>query len=897
MLHRMHGLSRSCVSKSALSHLSLLASLLAAALFLAGCGNVSGNADPPPMITDLSPTSVQAGSPGFLLEVFGVNFTTSSVVFLNGTALPTQFICSKEVTATVSASAITSTGLLPVKVGNSTTTGTSNQVYLYVSSQNPVPTITSLAPPNTLAGGAAFTLTVNGTNFISSSVVNWNGSPRVTTYVSASVVTAAITAADIATGGTSNVTVVNPAPGGGTSNAVVFTIDNPVPTITSLNPPSATATGPAFTLTVNGTNFDPASVVNWNGSPRATTFVSGTQLTAAITAADIATVGTSNVTVFNPAPAGGTSNVFQFTVNSDVPTLTFITPMSAPTNTPGVTITLTGTGFLPSSVAYAATGTIALATTYVGPSQLTAQIPAANLALFTTTPVVNIEVINPAPGGASNALPFDTRTFADLTSVRGDYILQFSGYDSKGPVVRTGLLESDGNGHITGGVMDTASQSGGVAANQPITAGSYTMNLDGTGQLVVNGVTYQMMLNQFNTDITDPDFAEQLDIIEFDDTTGTGTRGSGTLTNCATAFPTTTPGLAGDYAFGGQGTNTKAQRSGLAGRVTVTANATFTNGLIDLALPGGTPSNISVGITGSFTDPDGTLATFGRYTITMTTVGAGTLNLIGYYNPLDGKTLFMDVDTPGTNAFYFGQMSPQILPPSGGWSNAALTSDDLLALTGVSAGGSNLEIGAITYNGAGGGAGSIDQNNAGTLTLDAAVTPAYNIPAAGFGRATLALTQGATTTNFTLYMIQTDEAYVLEGTPASPTVSFQTGFIGWTSCATCSAASFSTDFGFGTVDPAIPGVPNQVGLLVTDGLTNIETVTQQSSNVSPFLQTGVVSDNTYAVDATGRATVPGPAAPTFVYRVASSGAIGMPTTAATTAGAIQIIGSPPFQLH
>src|SRR6185295_629608 len=49
---------------------------------------------------------------------------------------------------------------------------------------------------------------------------------------------------------------------------------------------------------------------------RTTTFVSSTQLTAAIPASDIATVGTANVTVVNPAPGGGTSNALTFTILS-----------------------------------------------------------------------------------------------------------------------------------------------------------------------------------------------------------------------------------------------------------------------------------------------------------------------------------------------------------------------------------------------------------------------------------------------------------------------------------------------------------------------------------------------------------------------------------------------------
>ena len=74
---------------------------------------------------------------------------------------------------------------------------------------------------------------------------------------------------------------------------------NPVPTTTGLNPASTPAGGLAFTLTVNGTNFIPTSVVRWGGTDRVTTFVSATELQADITAADIAGEGTAQVTVLD----------------------------------------------------------------------------------------------------------------------------------------------------------------------------------------------------------------------------------------------------------------------------------------------------------------------------------------------------------------------------------------------------------------------------------------------------------------------------------------------------------------------------------------------------------------------------------------------------------------------
>ena len=184
-----------------------------------------------------------------------------------------------------------------------------------VGEPGPGPIITSLSPASATVGDPGLTLTVNGSNFVSGSTVHWNGAARTTTFVSSAQVTAAISAQDIATADAVNVTVVNPAPAGGTSNAMPFTIANPAPTITSLSPDSAKAGGPAFTLTVNGANFVSGSTVQWDGSARATSFVNSTQLLADISAADIATVGTVNVTVANLlVPDGDTSNALPFEV-------------------------------------------------------------------------------------------------------------------------------------------------------------------------------------------------------------------------------------------------------------------------------------------------------------------------------------------------------------------------------------------------------------------------------------------------------------------------------------------------------------------------------------------------------------------------------------------------------
>lgn len=89
---------------------------------------------------------------------------------------------------------------------------------------NPVPSIASLSPSSLTSCGAGFNLKVSGSDFVPSSTVQWNGASRTTTFVSASNIAASISASDVAVGGTAEVTVMNPAPGGGTSAAANFDI-------------------------------------------------------------------------------------------------------------------------------------------------------------------------------------------------------------------------------------------------------------------------------------------------------------------------------------------------------------------------------------------------------------------------------------------------------------------------------------------------------------------------------------------------------------------------------------------------------------------------------------------------------------------------------------------------
>jgi hypothetical protein len=360
-----------------------------------------------PTLSSISPTSVVASSGPVTITATGTNFASNSSIQVNGANLVTTFVSSTQLSATIPASTTASAGSLSVDVSSpSPGGGTSGSLAFTVN--NPAPSLTSMSPTNVTAGSGGFTLTVNGSGFVNGSAVQVNGSSRTTTFVSATQLTASVTSSDVASAGNLSITVMNAAPGGGSSGALTLAVANPVPALANISPNTITAGSAAFTLTLNGSNFANGSVVKVNGSSRSTTFSSSTQITAAISASDIASAGTISVTVFNPAPGGGTSAAVTLTVNNPQPSLTSMTPTSVNAGSAAFTLTLNGSNFIPSSVVQVNGSN--RTTTFVSGSQLTAQITGADVSAGGN---LAITVVNPSPGGGTSA----ALTFAVLNPV------------------------------------------------------------------------------------------------------------------------------------------------------------------------------------------------------------------------------------------------------------------------------------------------------------------------------------------------------------------------------------------------------------------------------------------------------------------------------------------------
>jgi hypothetical protein len=124
------------------------------------------------------------------------------------------------------------------------------------AASNPVPFVNQpLVPSSVQPGAAAFAIKVNGTGFVPGAVVRWNGIPLSTKFINRSQLKAAVPAARVANVGTATVTVSNPAPGGGVSNGVFFSVTAPSTSLT-FNTASVTVGTSVSSIAVGDFNND-----------------------------------------------------------------------------------------------------------------------------------------------------------------------------------------------------------------------------------------------------------------------------------------------------------------------------------------------------------------------------------------------------------------------------------------------------------------------------------------------------------------------------------------------------------------------------------------------------------------------------------------------------------------
>jgi uncharacterized repeat protein (TIGR01451 family) len=209
---------------------------LALVLAICGCSDGSsssgdpqaGSSVPVPAVSKVVPSSIPINWPDTIVTVQGSGFTASSKVQVNGSDVntsPGNF--SGVLVATVPAADLTSLGSLSITVRNAGAAA-SNAITVSLV-PDPVPSLTGLSPTTAPFTNNGLALTVNGSSFALTSVVQWNGSPRPTMLNSNNQIVATLSLEDVQKLGSSSVTVFTPPPGGGTSAAQTFTTYVPLP--------------------------------------------------------------------------------------------------------------------------------------------------------------------------------------------------------------------------------------------------------------------------------------------------------------------------------------------------------------------------------------------------------------------------------------------------------------------------------------------------------------------------------------------------------------------------------------------------------------------------------------------------------------------------------------------
>lgn len=212
----------------------------------------------------------------------------------------------------------------------------------------PTPVLDSVAPATVTVTASTMTIQASGSGFISTSKLYVDGSLIGTTVNSGTQLTGYLATATLATAGTHDVYVNNPATsGGGNSATLTFaTRLQPLPVLGGVTPSAVTVSANSVEFIASGADFEPTSFIQFGSTLLNTTFVSPTELRGVTVTA---TVGSFDVRVYTPSPNGGTSSPISVNVTSAptglTPVLGSLEPSAVTITASAVVVGALGSGF------------------------------------------------------------------------------------------------------------------------------------------------------------------------------------------------------------------------------------------------------------------------------------------------------------------------------------------------------------------------------------------------------------------------------------------------------------------------------------------------------------------------------------------------------------------------
>lgn len=257
---------------------------------------------------------------------------------------------------------------------------------------NPLPSVFELTPGFIVLGEPTSAVTVTGQGFVAQSVVRVDGADRPTAFVSPTTLTFTPTASDLAGAGTLSVAVTNPAPGGGTSGAVVLGVGYLAPSVTGLVPSSMLVGTAPPEIVVTGTGFHENSTVQLNATVIEPTFISATELRVTPPIALLGTATVLTVRVRQPSGVQTAGNAFE--VRNRVPAITSVTPDSVVRGSLATQVRVRGNNFVSGSTVLL--DGVSRAVTFVDSTTLLMTLSTSDLVTVGTRV---LRARNPTPGG------------------------------------------------------------------------------------------------------------------------------------------------------------------------------------------------------------------------------------------------------------------------------------------------------------------------------------------------------------------------------------------------------------------------------------------------------------------------------------------------------------------
>jgi hypothetical protein len=352
--------------------------------------------NPVPVVSTLSLDATLAGSAAFPLTISGSNFVSGSKLYIGSEELTPHVTSRTQLSVVVPQTLLVHAASLPISVSNPGPGGGSSNSLVFTV-KNPEPIITAISTNNITAGTGDFTLQITGANFAHDATLDFGSLHLAPLSSNATQMEVMIPASAVSGAALVPLTVTNSGPGGGTSNALRFTIYNPVPEITALSQQSVLVNSEAFSLDITGNNFVSQTRVEFGDATLQPVSFDRGHIQLLVPKSAFSRGAVIAIRAVNPSPGGGTSNSLEFTVANPVPEVNSVSPLSVTAGGDGIPITLYGTGFVEGSVVTA--GTAQLTPNAVSDTGLQVLLPGT---LIAESGQLTLTVTNPAPGGGTS---------------------------------------------------------------------------------------------------------------------------------------------------------------------------------------------------------------------------------------------------------------------------------------------------------------------------------------------------------------------------------------------------------------------------------------------------------------------------------------------------------------